>query len=50
MHFEQFGKFQTTMGELGREVLHITDVKVVQNKIKTSREQVLYAAAEDKVL
>ena len=49
-HFEQFGKFQTTMGEVDREVLHITDVKAVQTKINaSSKEKVLQAASEDKV-
>ena len=50
-HFEQIGKFQTTMGEADREALHITDVKTVQAKINaSSREKVLHAAVEDTVL
>ena len=50
-HFEQFGKVQTIMGEADREVLHITDVKVVQAKISaSSKEKALQAAVEDKVL
>ena len=50
-HFEQFGKFQTAMGEADREVLHITDVKAVQAKINAnSKEKALQAAAKDKVL
>ena len=49
-HCEQFGSFQTTMSEANREVLHITDVKVIQHKINnSSREKVLPAIAEDKV-
>lgn len=36
VHFEQFGKFQTTMGEVDREVLHIRELKVVQVKIDDS--------------
>ena len=43
-HFEQFGKFQTAMGEVDREVLHITDVKAVQVKINAnSKEQLRFS-------
>ena len=38
-HFEQFSKFQTTMSEANREVLHITDVKVFQVKINASSNE-----------
>ena len=39
------------MGETDREVLHITDVEAVHVKINvSSKEKVLQAAAEDKVL
>ena len=50
-HFEQFVKFQTTMGEADREVLHITDMKAVQAMINaSSRKKALHAVAVDKVL
>ena len=50
-YFEQFGKFQTTMDEADREVLHITNVKAIQAKINaSSREKVLHATVVDKVL
>ena len=50
-HYEQFGMFQTTMSKSDRAVLHITDVKVIRNRISPStREKVLHSTAEDKVL
>ena len=51
VHLNQFGTFQTTMSESDREVLHIIDVKTIQNRISTSsKEKALHAAAENKVL
>ena len=48
VHYEQFGTFQTPMSESNREVLHITDVKAIQNKINiSSREKAQHATAED---
>ena len=35
-HFEQCGKFQTTVAEADREMLHFTDVKAVQTKDKST--------------
>ena len=50
-HYEQFGTFQTTMSEGDRAVLHITDVKAIQQKINSlPREKARYSTAEDKVL
>ena len=50
-HYEQFGSFLTTMSEGDREVLHITDVKAIQQKINSApREKAKHSAAEDKVL
>ena len=49
MHFEQTTWASHT--ERYFTSLHITDVKVVQNKISTSsKEKMLHAIAEDKVL
>ena len=50
-HYEQFGKYQTTMNEGHKEVLHITDVKAIQHKINSvPREKAKHSTAEDKVL
>ena len=50
-HYEHFGSFQTTMSEWDREVLHITDVKAIQQKISsTPCEKAKHSASEDKVL
>ena len=50
-HNEQFSTFQTTMSEGDREVLHITDVKAIQQKINSvPRKKAKHSTAEDKVL
>ena len=48
-HFEQFSTFQTTMSKGDREVLNITDVKAIQQKINSNpREKAKHSTAEDK--
>ena len=50
MHYNQFGTFQSTISESDREVLHITDVKAIQNMISTSGEKARHVTVEDKVI
>ena len=48
VHYDQFGTFQTPMSKFSREVVHITDLKAIRNRINTSiREK---ASPENKVL
>ena len=48
-HYEQFGTFQTTMSEGDREVLHITGVKAIQQKINSAYwEKAKHTAAKEK--